>query len=165
MPWWGWILEIAGVAMLAASIALPILNTIKKKPLTPLSLIISATAAVIVAVLFTILSPRPPAYVIVLSIIIGLAVGVSLSFLAHLQVKGKLVTSSHGQFHIAMWSFLLLASSILVVCGTGATRASVAIMLLASSGFAGYSGALYVRCLRSAGKSMSESGAVRASSS
>lgn len=145
MPWWGWILEIVGVALLAASVAFSILNTLKKKPLTSLSLLVSAVASVIAAVLFTVLSPRPPAYAMVLSIVFGLAAGVGLSFLARLEVKGKLVTSSHGYLHIATWSFLLLISAILVVAGTGAAKTSVVIMLFASLGMAGYSTAIYLR--------------------
>ena len=146
MPWWGWILEIIGLAVLAASIVFAVLGTMKKKPIAPLSLLIYAIAAVVAAILFVSLGPaRPPAYLVVLSILAGIAAGAALSIPAQLKVEGRQIASSHGYLHIAIWSFLLMISSILVISGTGAAKVSVAIMLFASLGVAAYCAAIYLR--------------------
>ncbi len=157
MPWWGWLLEILGVGMLVASAVFSVWNTLGNKPLSPLALLVSAVGSTLVAVVFTLLSPaRPPVWLIILSILVGLAVGAGFSFLARFEVQGKLLVSSHGQLHIAIWSLLLLISSILVVAGSGAAEASVAIMLFASLGLAGYAGALYSRYRAEAGKDLQQ---------
>jgi len=145
MPWWGWLLEAAGLAVLAASAAFSILNTVKQKPLAPISYLVSAATSLAAAALFVLLSPKPPAWAMALSLLAGIVAGIGLSLPARLEPRGKAVVSSHGQLHVAAWSILLLVSSVLVVSGTDAARVAAAIALFASPAMAAYSASLFAR--------------------
>lgn len=140
-------LEKAGLLVLAFSVVLSIVQTVREKPLTSLSLLTGAIASIVAATVFTVLSPaKPPAFLIAIPVVVGLATGTALSFPARLKVEGKETASSRGFLCVAIWSLLLMVSSILVVISPGAARASVAIMLFSCLALSGYSGMLYLRC-------------------
>lgn len=146
MTWWGWILEILGLLLLAFTVVFSVIGTVKGKTMTPVSLLIGAAASLVAATLFTVLSPaRPPVYLIVAPVAVGLGVGVGVAFTAKLKVSGKQITSSQGFLHMAVWSFLLMISSVLVIISPGAARASVVIVLFSCLALSGYNSVLYAR--------------------
>lgn len=150
MPWWGWLLQVTGLVLLAVSTAFAVFNTAKRRPLAVLSYPITAATSLAAAVIYVLLLPKPALYAIVLSCSAGLAAGIGISLSARLEVHGKQAFSSHGQLHVAAWSFLLLVSSILAMAGTNTARVSASLALFSSLAVGGYAATVYARSRRGA---------------
>jgi hypothetical protein len=146
MTWWAWLLQLAGLALLAFSLWLIVTRARRDRALKPWALLVALLGAIIAALLFVVLSPsKPPAAVLVPLILIGPVVGVGISLAARLELYGKALVSSQGQWYALVWCGFLFIASLLVIAGQTASDIAVAIAVFASLGTAGYVLTLYMR--------------------
>lgn len=146
MTWWAWILEIGGLCLLALAILYGIRNTVRMTPMKPFSLVVSAIAALVAAVSFSLLSPgKPPAWLLALLGVAGLIAGALIVLPARALLKDGELQPSQGYWYLVTWSSALFVSSILVVSGPAASRVASCITVLFSAGVLSYSTVLYAR--------------------
>jgi|GEM_PF-5363098 hypothetical protein len=146
MTWWAWILEIAGLILLALAIFYGARNTLRKTPAKPFSLLVAAAAALFAAVSFALLTPtKPPARILVLLGITGLIAGALTVLPARAPFKDGELRPSQGYWYLVAWSSALFVSSVLVVIGPTASRVASCITVFASAGVLCYSTVLYTK--------------------
>lgn len=146
MPWWASILEILSVGLLTLTVIFTALKATGKPQLKPLSLLIAGGGAVLSSLVIMLFSPaRPPGAVTIVLILVGASAGVSLGFLVKFQVQGGYLNTNQGTWYMAIWSVLVLISSVLLISGAGEARAGVSIMLVSSLALTGYAYCIYMR--------------------
>ena len=146
MTWWAWLLQLAGLALLAVSMWLIFTRARKDRLLRPWALLVSVVGAVASALLFVLLSPsRPPAAALVPLIVIAPLLGAGISMLARIELGGKSLYSSQGQWYALVWCGFLFLAALLVIAGPAASEVAVSIAVFASLGTAGYVLTAYLR--------------------
>lgn len=146
MTWWAWILQLAGLAIIVFSICLTFTKARRDSSFKPWSLLVALLGAIVSAVFFAALSPsRPPAAVLVPLILITPLLGVGISFAARIDLDGKTLVSSQGQWYALVWCGFLFLAALLVVAGRTASDVAVAIGVSASLATAGYVITIYLR--------------------
>ena len=146
MTWWAWLLQLAGLAFLAFSMWLIFTQARRDRTLKPWTLLVALLGGIVSALLFVLFSPsRPPAAALVPLIVVAPILGVGISLTARLELDGKTILSSQGQWYAMAWCGFLFASSLLIIAGQTASEVAVAIAVFASLGTAGYVLTIYIR--------------------
>ncbi len=147
MTWWSWLLEIAGITLLGASIVFSMRRARKGAAILPVALAITTASALLAFLLFVFLSPvRPGEDLVTAMILLGLAAGAGACLPAKVWGQGRIgISSSQGQWYLVAWSSMMLVSSLLVVMGQGAARAAVALTAFASFGVIAYASVLFLK--------------------
>lgn len=146
MTWWGYILEILSLGLLAFTIGFTAIRAGRWPQLKPSSLLAGGAGAVIASFLVVLLSPaRPMGAVIIVLLLLGTALGVLIGSRAKFEVQSGRLKSSQGLWYLVVWSCLVFMSSLLLVSGGGQSKLGVSIMLISSLAVAGYTYCLYMR--------------------
>lgn len=146
MTWWAWLLQLGGLALITFSMWLTFSRARREKPLNPWSLLAAMLGAIVAAVLFIALSPsRPPAAALVPLLLIGPVLGAGVSMTARLDLYGKALVSSQGEWYALVWCGFLLLAALLVIAGPAASDVAVSIGVFASLATVGYVLTIYLR--------------------